>query len=212
MAWQLDIFINQTFNDLLGSRGFKKRGRTYRLTSPTGDQVLFNISSNPRQGTVQYFVLTVAIAPIIMLDYYHHTLHSPLNRQLSMSDWIATSHIASPQKPYSTYVPMYWSFDGEAESIEVSKMIQERLSDGLLSRIIGLLDRRSLLALARQDRGNRCEWALPWNRLNTISAEILLLVQDGQSDELHAAMLEAEKKGFYEIIDWANSYLGRHPH
>lgn len=207
MASELDTFINKTFTDMLGRRGFKKSGRTYRLTSPTGDQIQFNIRPEARQGPMQYFVLTVAVTPIIMLDYYHHTLGLALNRQLGLSDWFVTSHIASPQKRHSTYVPMYWSFEGEVESVEVSNLIRERLCAGLLDNITSLLDRRALLSLIREGPDT---WLLPWIGYEGVKGEILILIQGGPSLELNKAIRQAEAEGDEKIVDWAKSYLDRH--
>lgn len=211
MASELDIFINQTFTDILSSRGFKKRGRTYRLTSPAGDQILFNISSDALQGTVQYFVLTVAVTPLIMLDYYHHTLGSPINRPLRVSDWVATSNILAPSGQYSRNATIDWPFKGVTESAETATEIRRILTGGILDYLCSLLDRRSLLSLTRAEAGSSDEWALLWSTFNSTVASILLLIQDGPSDELATALRQAKIKGYNQTFEWARSYLDRHP-
>jgi len=207
MASELDIFINRTFTDLLGSRGFKKSGRTYRLTSPSGNQVLFNIRSVARQGPVKHFAIIIAIAPAIMLDYYHTFLDLPLDRSLGVSDWFASANMIAPANRHSRFATTEWAFEGEEEAIELSNEIRRQLDNGLLDYTISLLDRGALLELIRTAPDT---WRLMWVTSKGSSGEILLLVEDGPSGALDDALNRAKAEGNERIVDWATSYLGRH--
>jgi hypothetical protein len=202
----LDEMLKNHLTPMLAASGFAKRGRTYSLAAPNGDLAIVDFQSwRLHVGAVGFFV-NLAIVPTVMVEWLRRNESGPPEKindaQGFWRDRLLVSEEYEPAGEFGR--EQLWEFK-EIDSGDACGAILARvLERGVLSTLTWLVDRSNLLAAVRDPLTDPTLIKVrPRER-----ALIVLLVDEGPSDELETLLRQVEQKDPDDIVaTWARQRL-----
>lgn len=186
MVKPIDVLLRDHVRAPLKEKGYTRKGHNFRLTAPTGDIALIHFHSFPMgRHDVECYIE----AAVLSVPY-----HDWLNHRLGRNDPMSTGGVIWSDRVQSPFVEPGSSL-ANSPFWELNLSYHEQIAEllrrvtAVADRLRHLLDRRNLLALAR-DPATRPQGLRPSREF----AVGFLLVDDGPSPELEDALRELEEQ------------------
>lgn len=207
----LDAFLSTYITPELQPLGFKKTRRTYRLVADNGDQVLVEAqkSDSPPDGGVSFYI-NIAVVPKPYFEVAAFIFERRFGRKYqevpSTEGGLVSDRLASdPAVAYPSsgrFTDKRWYFRDEESAKLCAEHLVGKLTTYAIPVLTQLLDRKRLRAyVAEADRG------VPFRALTGARVDIALLIDEGFSPELDAALERVRSGRDSAAAEWAEARL-----
>jgi hypothetical protein len=203
----LDAMLTEFVTPVLRRAGFRKTRRTYRLAASNGSQSLINFEGYPLSMSHTTFFVNVAVTVEAVRAWTHDGLTPsiPYRAQPSIWDGFWLNRVWPPRDVEwrsGEFKSEIWCFEDAEGATRCGKHLARILTEESVPFLTRMLDRREQLALLHDPAEDE------HLRLGSNSfGDVLLLVDDGPSVELDAALADAERQGDHELVFWARERL-----
>jgi len=199
--------LNGYITPVLAPLGFKKTGSTYRLIADNGDQSLVEFQRTAGRPPEVAFYINIAVAPTTMVDLWDYAYEREHPAQPGSEDGLYRDRLMPPQdmkKNPNRQSETRWRFYDRDSANKLGTHVAELLAKDVAPKLIRLLDREQFLEYVAESKDN-----MPWPSQATPRSTVLLIIDNGPSPGLSAALEKAAEVGDSKVIEWAERHLGR---
>ncbi|MER5485933.1 DUF4304 domain-containing protein [Streptomyces sp. NPDC002812] len=203
----LDLLVKQHVAPVMKAAGFKKSGRTFRLTTSNGDQAILGFARHYVDPAAAVFEVDYRIVPAPYWDWItRHYAESDAPAPMAFGSAVLTGRVVPPL--HAAHAPdatmpfrARWALR-EDNTLSCGEALATVLREETVPQIVHLLDRNNLLQECRHP-------TLPVVRLVPLArVEIFLRVDDAPDAEIKSLLADVELVSPHDdFIIWTSERL-----